>query len=124
MARLRPGPWERPRVYFLWRFVERCSIFYHIYAHQVRQTSCLVSCDLFKDPVFFIEGLSNMFSLLSVALVPSTRPMIWSVCVCGGGGGVYSHTYAIWGRVALQGMVFDCPLINRVSNSVIFEDFL
>ena len=70
---------------FLWRFVERCSIFYHIYAHQVRQTSCLVSCDLFKDPVFFIEGLSNMFSLLSVALVPSTRPMIWSVCVWGGG---------------------------------------
>ena len=46
------------------------------------------------------------------------------MCVWGGGGGGYSHTYAIRGCAALQGMVFDRPLINRVSNSIIVEDFL
>ena len=61
---------ERPRAYFLWRFVESCSIFYHIYAFQVRQTSGVVPFDLFK-----CSGASS-FNTANVECV----------CVWGGGG--------------------------------------
>ena len=64
---------ERPRAYFLWRFVESCSIFYHIYAFQVRQTSGVVPFDLFK-----CSGASS-FNTANVECV--------CVCVWGGGGG-------------------------------------
>ena len=63
---------------------------------------------------------------VSVALVPSTRPM-WSVCVCGGGGGGGGNTpvHMLFGDVPLfRVWFFDRPLINRVRNSMIFEDFL